>query len=288
MKCPKCGGEIPFFDLSPNCRHCGVNLMIYTQNEGLVRDAKRTELEAAAARMVIARVKANFIGGKLQILRLVALVASAAVLLIPFAGVRYALPFLEETLSVGGIGLFRAFQSGLLLQLPHLLRSTLLAKATLAAAVPLMCMTAILLLDLLLLALCLFGFLNLRKSTRLQKNAALIGACFAALSQAVGLLLGRMTVSSALASVKAGFGATAALAVYLILFFINRALLQKGIEPTYREYDAQRKALLRQVRRGETDLDDLPLPVFESEAERAARLQASQTSQRAQEEVGVR
>ena len=72
MKCPKCGGEIPFYDLKPNCRHCGVNIMYYTQEAGLIRDAKRTELEGAVARMVIARVKAAFIGGKLQIFRVYA------------------------------------------------------------------------------------------------------------------------------------------------------------------------------------------------------------------------
>ena len=71
MKCPKCGGEIAFFDLKPNCKHCGVNIMYYTQNDGLMRDAKRTELESAVARMVIARIKAQFIGGKLQIARMI-------------------------------------------------------------------------------------------------------------------------------------------------------------------------------------------------------------------------
>ena len=55
MKCPKCGGEIPFYDLHPNCKHCGVNIMYYMQNDGLMRDAKRTELEAAVARMIVAR-----------------------------------------------------------------------------------------------------------------------------------------------------------------------------------------------------------------------------------------
>ncbi|MCR5783530.1 MAG: hypothetical protein K6G90_12455, partial [Clostridia bacterium] len=65
MKCPKCGGEIPFYNLKPNCKYCGVNIMYFTQEEGLVRDAKRTELEGAAARMIIARVKAEFIGSGL-------------------------------------------------------------------------------------------------------------------------------------------------------------------------------------------------------------------------------
>ena len=62
MKCPKCGGEIPFYDLKPNCRHCGVNILYYTQDYLLERDAKRTELESAVARMVVARIKAVYVG----------------------------------------------------------------------------------------------------------------------------------------------------------------------------------------------------------------------------------
>ena len=31
MHCPKCGGEIAFYDLQHNCKHCGVNIMYFTQ-----------------------------------------------------------------------------------------------------------------------------------------------------------------------------------------------------------------------------------------------------------------
>ena len=107
MKCPKCGGEIPFYDLKPNCRHCGVNVLYYTQEEGLIRDAKRTELEGAAARKVIARVKVQFIGSKLVIVRLAFSILAVAALLVPFAGVKYNAPLLHQELSLGIIGLIQ-------------------------------------------------------------------------------------------------------------------------------------------------------------------------------------
>ena len=88
MNCPKCGGHIPFYDIRPNCKHCGVNIWYYSQQTQLTRDAKRTELEGAAARMVIARVKAAFIGSKLAIARLVITLGAIAVLLLPFGSVR--------------------------------------------------------------------------------------------------------------------------------------------------------------------------------------------------------
>ena len=66
-KCPHCGEPLRWYNVKAECKHCGVNIMFYTQDASLARDAKRTELESAVARMVIARIKANFIGGKLQI-----------------------------------------------------------------------------------------------------------------------------------------------------------------------------------------------------------------------------
>ena len=61
-------------------------------------------------------------------------------------------------------------------------------------------------------------------------------------------------------------------------------MLKKGIEPVYKENDLKRKELLGRVRAGEVDLDSLPLPVFESEEEHAARLNALEEALRAEEE----
>ena len=284
MQCPKCGGEIPFYDLKPNCKHCGVNIMYYTQDEGLIRDAKRTELEAASARMVIARVKANFIGGKLQIVRMIAVLAAFAVLLIPFADVRFTAPFLQEKLSVEPIRLYLALWNGLLPHARDFLGSTLFADAARAAMIPAVFLCVITVMDLLVFAALLLGFLNLTNSAKFMRGVSLTGVFVAAAAQIVSLVLGAATPSSALSSVTIGFGASAAAAVFLVLFLLNRALLRNGIEPQYRENDVRRKALLRQVRKGEVDLDDLPLPVMESEEEHAERMRALEEALRAEEE----
>ena len=68
------------------------------------------------------------------------------------------------------------------------------------------------------------------------------------------------------------------------MFFINRLMLKKGIEPEFRENDMKRRDLLKQVRAGKVDLDSLPLPVFESEEERAERLKALEEALKAEEE----
>ncbi|MBQ6022824.1 MAG: hypothetical protein IJL25_07850, partial [Clostridia bacterium] len=183
MKCPKCGGEIPFYDLKPNCRHCGVNVLYYTQEEGLIRDAKRTELEGAAARMVIARVKAQFIGSKLVIVRLAFSILAVAALLVPFAGVKYNAPLLHQELSLGIIGLIQSFMNGFAMKTPQLLQSSLFAKQTAAAMIPAGFMVVIVVLDLLIAAALLVGFLKLTESARFMKNTSLAGAIVSVAAQ---------------------------------------------------------------------------------------------------------
>ncbi|MBQ6018695.1 MAG: hypothetical protein IJL26_00820 [Clostridia bacterium] len=284
MKCPKCGGEIPFYNLKPNCMHCGVNIMYYSQHEGLMRDAKRSELEAGVARMIIARIKAEFIGSRLAILRMVFTILAAGALCAPFIETRFHVPMFEGTFSVGIIGLIRGFQSGLLMKTPALLGSVLFAKQTVAAIVPAIFFVVIALLDILILAALIVGFLKLTQSAKFMKNTALAGMIVSAAAQIAVLVMKFTTADTETASVKLGFGALAALAMFLAIFLLNGALLKKGIEPVYRENDPKRRELLKQVRRGDVDLDSLPLPIFESEEERAERMKALEEALAAEEE----
>ena len=284
MKCPKCGGEIPFYDLKPNCRHCGVNVLYYTQEEGLIRDAKRTELEGAAARMVIARVKAQFIGSKLVIVRLAFSILAVAALLVPFAGVQYNAPLLHQELSLGIIGLIQSFMNGFAMKTPQLLQSSLFAKQTAAAMIPAGFMVVIVVLDLLIAAALLVGFLKLTESARFMNNASLAGAIVSVATQIAVCVVYFTTPQAETARFMIGFGALAALAMFLVLFFLNRKILNKGIEPEFKENDVKRRELLKKVRAGEVDLDSLPLPVFESEEEHEARMKALEEALLAEEE----
>lgn len=284
MHCPKCGGEIPFYDIKPNCKHCGVNIMYFTQEADLARDAKRTELESASARMVIARIKANFIGGKLQIARMILSLVSAAALLIPFGGAQFDLPFFRESFSAGILGVVSAIQNGFLLNLPDLLFSSLLSHAALAAVFPALMLLVLAVLDVVILVFFLLGFLHLTGSTKRQMTASLVGAILSAAAQ-VGIVTVYLTTKpDTFTSPVLGFGALAAGAIFLALYFLNRALLKAGIEPTYRENDVKRKELLKKVRSGEVDLDSLPLPIFESEEEHEERLKALEEALKAEEE----
>ncbi|MCH5198499.1 MAG: hypothetical protein J1E34_06300 [Oscillospiraceae bacterium] len=258
--------------------------MFYTQNEGLSRDAKRTELEGAAARMIIARVKAAFIGSKLAIARLVLIFVSIAALLVPFGGVSFNISFFSETLSVGIIGIIKAVTGGLLLNIFDFLKSSLLGSAVLAAVIDLVCFAVIVVIIALILLFYFLSFVNLTKFTKLIKNTSLGGIIAGVLAQTACVIIKFTASGSELASAYFGFGGLACAAAFFALFLINRAMLKKGIEPGYSENDIKRREMLRLVRSGEVNLDDLPLPVFESEEERKERLSALYEALKAEEE----
>lgn len=287
MKCPKCGGEIPFYDLKPNCKHCGVNIMYFTQEEGLIRDAKRTELEGASARMVIARVKAEFIGSKLAIIRMIVSILSVAALLLPFGSSHYSAPFLDKTFSVGILGIIQGFQNGmdgLIMSLPSFFGSAVFADATKAVAVPTIFFILVALLDVVIVVALILGFVNLTKSAKLMKNTALVGAVICLVGQIATVIVMAKSTNASVTSSKYGYGALAAAVMFFAVFYFNRAMLKKGIEPQYTENDVKRKELLKKVRAGDVDLDSLPLPIFESDDEHKERMKALEEALKAEEE----
>ena len=286
MHCPKCDGHIPFYDIRPNCKHCSVNIWYYTQQRDLVRDAKRTELEGAAARMVIARIKAAFIGSKEAIARLVVTLGAVAVLMLPFGSITLSAPFYEKTLSAGLIGVIMEAIDGVLLKIPAYLQSAVFSQYTKAFLLPEGVMALLLLVGTVLIGVYLMSFLKLEKLTKIIKNTALIGAVIALLGQIAVLVMAyvKPLPETPAAQFHVGWGGFAAAAVWFVMYFINRLMLKKGIEPTYRENDIKRRELLKQFRAGELDLDRLPLPVLESEEERAERMKALEDALKAEEE----
>lgn len=286
MQCPKCGGHIKFYDIRPNCKHCGVNIWYYSQQDQLIKDAKRTELESAAARMVIARIKAAFIGSKLAIARLVITLGAIAALLLPFGSVKLIAPFYERTLTAGLLGAIMGAVDGSVLKIPVFLKSALFSVYTKAFLLPEGILAVLALLAVIIFAVYLFSFLRLEKMTKIVRNAALAGAIIAFAGQIAVLIMDAVNPlpETPAAEFHTGWGGFLIAAVWLVLFFVNRLMLKKGIEPAYRENDVKRRELLHKFRKGEVDLDSLSLPVLESPEERAERMKALEEALKAEEE----
>ena len=286
MHCPKCGGEIPFYDLRPNCKHCGVNIMYFSQEKLLIEDAKRTELEGAAARMVIARIKAAFIGSKEAIARIVLTLGAVAVLMLPFGSVVFRTPYFEQTFSAGLIGVIKGFTDGSMMQLPEYLKSTLFGKYAAAYLLPLGVLALLLLIGVAILCVYILSFLRLTPTTKAMRNLSLAGAVIALLGQTAVIIFSfaNPLPETPVADFRFGWGGFATAAVWLGMFIINQIMLKRGIEPTYKENDIKRREMLHRYRAGELDLDSLPLPVLESEEEREERMKALEEALKAEEE----
>lgn len=265
MKCPKCGAEIKRFDLAPNCRSCGVHIMYYTQEEDLMLDAKKTELEAASARLLLAKLKAAFISGKLQIIRMVFLLLSVATLLVPHYNLSFLFPWWEYSLSVGALGVYGIISDSFLetfFTLGKLGTGSALHTLVTASFI-------LLLLSALFLVLCLVfwicGFINIRKTALLS----FIFSVPAIICQLTGTVLSffAVTLSGTLEhiSAKPFFGGLIS-ALIIGVFAVSSILVYLNPPaPVLKEADRRRLEIKEKLKNGELTYDDIPLPVVEEE-----------------------
>lgn len=267
MKCPNCGAEIGRFDLSQNCKNCGVNLFYVNQEELLTRDVKRTELEFAAFRMLVSRLKTAFIKGPLPISRIVFTVLSVAALLIPFATVKLSFPFYSGKLSFGGIGIYQAYSDGALMSLFDYLKIDA-AKGTALRSVILTGIIALAVIAALgVFVTEILSFTNIRKTAKVMAGFAFAGTAFSLAAGIFSFVFGASVPGNIalFVSASAGAGGFVAAAMFAALAVINILFVKKKIEPEFNETDIKRRDMNRKVKKGEVSLDDLPCPVFEEE-----------------------
>lgn len=267
MKCPKCGTQIKRFDLAPNCKKCGVHILYYTQEEDLKRDAKKTELEFASARLLVAKLKAAFIGGRVQILRAVFLLLSAASFLLPSFNISLSFPWWEYEISVGAIGVYNLISDSFY-SLFGVLTDIQFAKL-------LFIFTLCSFITLVLSVLCVLGcaaawllsFINMKKT-------ALTGVIFSSLAIASELartVLSFLAVNTAgqyeFISVKPLFGTILSIVILGALLAVNIILMFTEPEIRIKEADRQRLEIKKQLKEGVITLDSLPLPIVEESEE---------------------
>ena len=271
MICPKCGVHISPFDLKPNCKNCGVNILIYSQEYLLERDAKRTELEFASGRIILAKVKAAFIGGALPIARIVITLLCVAALLIPFADLSMATPAFSKDISLGGIGIYNLFSSDMLSEITGFAGSVLFGEMFRKVLVLLGIILLIALCDVALLLAEILGFINIKKSAKAMSIISAVGIALCAAFYVAGFIFKGAELPSYM-KFTLGFGALAELIILAVNFFVNYKIYKNGLPLKLREFDIERKETLEKIKKGEIDFDDLPLPVFETEEEKAQRL----------------
>lgn len=277
MKCPNCNGEIGRFELAPDCKHCGVNIFYSQQEKLLAEDAKKCELEYASFRILTAKIKCAFIGGALQIMRIVAMVAAIGIIFIPFVRLSASLPLFESVFSLGAFGIYQAFSGGelmLLLNLSGYIPSLFAATIALCALFLL-----VFLMGLGVFAALVLSFINIKKTARISCVFAALGAAFSVAAAVMSFVLPRFARGT-FVNVQPGVGAIFCVAVFVLIFVLNLMVIKKGIAPDIKDVDLQRVEMRRKVKLGEVSLDSLPLPVFESEEEKTKRIEAEEKSRK--------
>ncbi len=273
MVCPKCGAKIARFDLAPNCKQCGVHIMYYTQEQDLARDAKKCELEFASLRIRLENVKLAFYKERLALVRLLIIFVGAGCLFIPYTSLSAELPFWSQKITVSALGVYGIFADGLLMQIPNLLGADWFPEISKLLLASLIIFAAAFLALLGVFATMVLGFLNLQKSCRIMNRFAVIAAVLCVAGAVTGGCMQALVSQSAILSANLGAGYFVMLALLIALVTVNVLLYRKNPLAQIREIDLQRVDMLKKVKMGEVSYDDLPLPVFYSEEEQAARMQ---------------
>lgn len=281
MKCPNCGTEIGRFELRANCKKCGINLFYSQQEQLLSEDAKRCELEFASMRIFVSKLKAAFIAGALPRLRIVLIVLSIVALLVPVATMKTDLPLFSHTFTVSGLGLYNGFSDGSLMAMLDVAK---LDDPTIQsiAAMALVSIGSLLLTALAVVVLFvteLLSFVNMKRSAKAMVVLSAVGMVFCVASVIIGFLFKGTAGSITAITVKAGFGSLVSFLVFAAMMAVNLLIIKKNLSPAINQIDLDRIAMRKRIKAGEITYAELPLPVFETEEEREARLRFEAESQ---------
>ncbi len=288
MNCPNCGARIGRFDLSANCKSCGINIFYAQQEELLSADAKKCELEFASFRIFTAKLKAAFIGGALQISRIVLLVMMLGSLFIPFARLDVSLPLFTHSISFGGYGLYKSFSDGSLLALLDFAKIDVSAELAGRALMLIAAMAMLVLFTLIIFISELLSFINIKRSATAITVVSGLAVLCSAFSVVAAVLLERAagTFVSGMVTANAGIGGYIAALIFLTMLTVNVIIIKKDVKPVYKEVDLNRVRIRKMVKAGEISLDDLPLPVLESAEEKEARLKLEAEASEAERKAG--
>lgn len=272
MKCPKCGADIKRFDLGVSCKQCGVNLYVYSQEHELEHDAKVTELDFAAARKFIAGLKAAFIGGKLQIARIVITVLCLVVFLLPFAEASAVFPWFSANASYSLIGCYKIYTDGIYkLVLSAVNVDGLSSGATQALVFAAMFVICVLI-ALFIFLFELLSFMGITRMAKVLAGFSAAGILTSAACTVTAFILGNG--QNAIVSFTPQAGGFAAVIVFGAMLAVNILIAKKNIVPFVKEVDEKRIELRKKIKAGELNIDELPLPIFETPEELEARLNA--------------
>lgn len=265
MKCPNCGAEIKRFDLSPNCKSCGVHIMYFTQEEDLRRDAKKTELEFTSARLLLAKIKGAYIKGKIPVMRIIFTVLSIASLLLPHYNISLSFPWWDYEISIGAFGVYHIIADSFW-QIFDALSGVGVGNALF---VLMLCSFGFLIAAALATAVCVaalfLAFINIKKTAKVMAFGSVAAIVFQLTGTVISFIALNVSGTIEFVSVKPLFGGIVSAVIFAVLFTLNLLLVLHEPEIPIREADLKRLEIKKKLKNGEISLDELSLPIVEED-----------------------
>ncbi len=268
--CPKCNKKIPFYHIGQLCPHCKVNIRFYSFDKDFYHDAKKAELSLAKINIFIAHLKANYIGSKLAIIRLFAMILPAVSLLVPFAYANISQPFFNYKFDLSALGVFNAFSDGTLNYIFTMTSGGPDRTAFLALLLAIACFAAVALFAALVLLLTILSIINIKKMPKVLCFLSIFGIIATAVALVMCLRFPRVAgqADGVILSGGISFGYILTFVSFTVTFIINVLLSKKGLNIVYKEGDLERKEIAAKVKKGEIRIDDLPQPIVETKETR--------------------
>lgn len=267
-KCPKCGYELHLWNVSQFCPGCKTNLMYADFEKKFFEDAKKTEMSLANIRVMIAKLKAVFIGGKLQYARLISIVLPLLALFVPVGGAVFTLPIYTKSVSVSALGFYNAFSDGLFSLLGSIKNAAIIGSAAGKLLLAFYALLGAAAAAVMIVLFTVLSFISIKKMAALLCGCSVLGM---AASITSFVFIAGVQDSGSLISSSKGIGAFILMAAFAVVFVFNFMIARKGIEVICKEGDPERMEMRRRYLKKKISLDDIPFPIYESEEERAAR-----------------
>ncbi|MBQ7579877.1 MAG: zinc ribbon domain-containing protein [Clostridia bacterium] len=267
--CPKCGQKLHLYNVSQFCPNCKVNLRFCNFEENFYREAKEAELNLARMHVKLRHMKVAFIGSKLAIARLIAVVLPiVAIVLFSAGSLGINLPFFRSTIALKGIDLYNAFNEGSIAYILKMSSSSLAAEQFAAARNILFCYAAAVLFAVFVLVLTILCFISYKNMPKITAVVAGVGAVVSVVMQLVISSLAGSISGGLVISASSSFGLYILAAALAVVAVSNALLIKFKPKVEYEEGDWERYQILLKVKSGEIDFDSLPQPIVETEETR--------------------
>ena len=124
----------------------------------------------------------------------------------------------------------------------------------------------------------ILSFVNIRASAKAACGFSVAGMLFSAMAAVTSVVALPQNAADTFIQAKPGIGTFFCIAIFVVIFVLNLLVIKKNITPDIKEVDVKRVELRKKIKAGEVTLGELPLPVFESEEEKAKRLEEEEAS----------